>query len=175
MQRLDADAIAGEQQRPRARVPDRHPEHPPEAGDGAGAPLFVGVHDHFGVGRGVEAVAVRFEIAPQFAEVVNLAVEDNPHGLVFVVDWLVARRQVDDAEAAHADRHAIGGPDTLIVGSAVTDGVAHGVDERAAAVRVERCGDRSRLDESGDPAHQKLLPAARPRAAPRRSLATGTS
>jgi hypothetical protein len=44
-------------------------------------------------------------------------------------------RQIDDAEAAHTERHPVSCPHSLIVGAAMTDYVAHAVNERAACFR----------------------------------------
>ena len=49
VERLDAEPIAGEQQPPRRRVPDREREHAAEAVDAVVAPLLVGVDDRLGV------------------------------------------------------------------------------------------------------------------------------
>ena len=50
VQRLDADAIARQQQGAGPRVPDRQPEHPAQPGDRVRTPLLVGMNDRFGVG-----------------------------------------------------------------------------------------------------------------------------
>src|SRR5580704_7115296 len=99
MQRLDPDAIARQQQRPRSPIPDGEPEHPAETADGGGTPLLVRVNDRFRVGAGVEAVPRGLELPPQLTEVVDLAVEDGPDRSIFVVDRLVAGGEIDDAQA----------------------------------------------------------------------------
>ena len=91
------------------------PNMPRSRRDRGRAPLLVGVDDDFGVGRRVEAVAGGLELAAQLAEVVDLAVEDDPDRAVLVVDRLVAGREVDDAQPAHAERHALVHPHALIV------------------------------------------------------------
>ena len=153
MERLDTDAIARDEETPRPRVPDGQPEHASKPAHRRRAPLFVGMHDRFGVGGGIEAMACRFQLATKLAKVVDLPVEDDPHRLVFVVDRLMAGREVDDTQAAHAERHAITHQHTFIVGTTMADHVAHAVNEITAVVRPERIGDRRRFDETGNPAH----------------------
>jgi hypothetical protein len=151
--RLDADPVARDQHRAIPPIPDRQPEHPAQPADRRLAPLLVGVHDGLGVGVRVEAVAGRFERRAQLAVVVDLAVEDDPDRPVFVVDRLMAGRQIDDAEPPHADAGPLFNQETLVVRAAMPDGVAHRVDERAPGVGMKRRDHASRLDEPGDAAH----------------------
>src|SRR4051812_4607128 len=59
------------------------------------------------------------------AKVVDLAVEDDVDGPVFISDGLVATRDVNDAEPAHADRHTICDAIPTVIGAAVANGIAH--------------------------------------------------
>ena len=63
--------------------------------------------DGFGVARCPEGVAALFELAPQLAVVVDLAVEHHPDGAVFVANRLLAGLEVDDAQPAHAEPDAV--------------------------------------------------------------------
>ena len=78
VERLDAQAIAREQQPPARRVPDREREHAAQVLDAGVAPLLVGVDDRLGVGARAVAVAGGFELGPDVGVVVDLAVEDDP-------------------------------------------------------------------------------------------------
>ena len=60
------------------------------------AVLLVEVDDDLGVGAGVKAVAMRFKFAAQLGIIVDLAVEDRPHGAVLVVNGLLARVEIND-------------------------------------------------------------------------------
>ena len=73
-------------------------------------------------------VPAPLEIAPQLLVVVDLAVEDDPDRAVLVRDRLVAAVEIDDAEAAHAERDAVADVHTLIVGAAMRHGAAHGAN-----------------------------------------------
>jgi len=61
------------------------------------AEFFVEVDDSFGIGLGVEAMVLLRESVEQGLIVVYFAVEDNPDGLVFVVNGLIPAGEVDDA------------------------------------------------------------------------------
>ena len=73
--RLDADAIAGDEQRLRPFVPDRQAEHPAQPSDRAFAP-FLRVHDDFGVGGRIETMAGGLS-SRRSSRKLDLPVEDN--------------------------------------------------------------------------------------------------
>jgi hypothetical protein len=80
-----------------------------------------------------------FEFGPEFGEIVNLAVENDPCAAVFVEDGLMASGEVDDAEAAHAEASAVSDVKSLIVGAAVHDLIAHVVHESFGDVALASC------------------------------------
>jgi hypothetical protein len=90
--------------------------------------VFVEVYDDLGIRVGVEAVAPAFKLGTQPREVVNLAVEDHPDALVFVMDGLVTASQVDDAQPSHAETDAVLRVNAFVVRTAVYDGLAHTMD-----------------------------------------------
>ena len=103
VERLLAGAVAGGDQGPRSTVPDRQREHASQADQEILAPLLVGVHEDFDVGVSrMKAVAVPLELVLQLAEVVDLTVGDDLDVAGLVQDRLLAARQVDDGQAAHA-------------------------------------------------------------------------
>src|SRR5262245_59216820 len=128
VQRLDAEAIACEQYPTLPAVPDGEGEHAPQMLHAPGAEILVKVHDGFGVTRRPQLVASGFEQIAQLLVVVDLAVEHDPNGSVFVRNRLVAVVQIDDAEAPHAEGNAVGQVDAFVVWSAVDHGVAHPAD-----------------------------------------------
>jgi len=75
VQRLDAEAIAGEEQPSALAIEDGQPEHAAQAPERRGAPFLVAVHDHFGIGTRLKPVAAVLELPAQFTKVVDLAVE----------------------------------------------------------------------------------------------------
>src|SRR5688572_23530266 len=153
IQRLDAEAVASEEELLPPLVPDGERKHPAQPIDTACAEVFVEVDDRFGVTAGLKRVAAALEIAAQLAVVVDLAVEDNPDRPVFVRDRLMTAFEVDDAQAAHAERHAIAEIDPFVVRTAVHDRGAH-----AADIRLGYRGSIPAHD-SGNAAHRYFPPS----------------
>ena len=146
MQRLDAHAVTREEYLTSALVKHRARELPVQSLDHLLAPLLVAVHEHLGVGLGREEVARRGQLLPQLEVVVDLAVLHHPDRRILVVHRLVAAREVDDREPAHAQRHAAGLYHSLVVRSAVDHRATHPPDELTAACRVP-------ARDAADPAH----------------------
>ena len=149
--RLDAEAIAGDEELVALAIPDGEAEHAGERVDAGGAALFVEVHDGFGVAGGLERVAARQEAFTQRAVVVNLAVEDDPVAPIAAGDRLLAARQIDDREAAHADGAALVDVLPILVGAAMVDGAIHRVERGAGALGIADVTGGG--DEAVDAAH----------------------
>ena len=66
-----------------------------------------------------------FEFPPQFAEVVDLPVEDDANCAVLVGDRLIAVGEVDDRQSAMCKPHASVGPDALCVGTTMRNRARH--------------------------------------------------
>src|SRR5204863_153624 len=98
--------------------------------------------DDLGVGERPERVAARDQTLAQLAEVVDLAVEDDAHGAVFIRHRLIGGgAQVDDAQAAEAEANARrrGHVQPLVVRPSMHEAIAHGHDRLGADRRaVER-------------------------------------
>ena len=89
------------------------------------------MNDHLGVGSRSERVTPGLELLAKFPEIVNLTVEHDVNGAIFVRHRLVrAGIQVDDSESPEAkSRPAIRGDEhTSIVRTAVLKRVAHRSD-----------------------------------------------
>jgi hypothetical protein len=107
VERLDAEAVPGQQQLAPLGVPERDREHPVQALERPLPPLREGAQHDLGVGARAEAVAGRLQLGAQLAEVVDLAVVGEDQAPVLGRHGLLAGgRQVDDREApvAEADR-----------------------------------------------------------------------
>ena len=99
VQRLLADAVAGEEEPLALAVPDRDREHAGERRREVGAALLVHVRDHGRVAGAGHLVAARLEVAAHVAEVVQLAVEHRDDVAGLVRHGLLAGLEVDDAES----------------------------------------------------------------------------
>ena len=114
-----------------SRIPDGEREHAAETLDARVAPLLVAVHDDFGVRVRPEAMSAAFELGAQRRKVVDLAVEDDPHRVVFVRQRLLPGRNVDDAEPAMGEPDALAEVEAVRVRAAMRDAVAHRSDQAA--------------------------------------------
>ena len=80
----------------------------------------------------------RTQVAPQLAEVVDLAVEDDHHRAVLVVDRLVAGLEVDDAQALDPEPDLGLDVQAARIGPSVLEGRAHALHGRATRPRARR-------------------------------------
>jgi hypothetical protein len=148
VQRLLAEPIARHQERAIARVPHRQREHAAQARQRRGeAPRLDRRQDDLGVRPPAEPRATGGQLGAQLAVVVDLAVEDDRVAARRRGHRLVAeRRQVDDREAAEAERDAAVGPGAGVIGAARAQRRRHrprgglGVGD-VSSVEVEEAGD----------------------------------
>ena len=166
VERLDAEVVAAQDELAvaLAQVGDGERPHAVEARATGRAPLLVGVHDDLGVAGGAKGVAGGLELGAQLAVVVDLAVVDEPDGLVLVGRRLVAAGAVDDAQPAMAETDARALKGAGVVGTAMQQRGRHAAEQLA----VGSAG------ETEDAAHAESSPgvggltgaATRPAAAP---------
>ena len=83
---------------------------------------------HLGVGDGAEPVSLGLEERAQRTVVVDLAVEDDPAGAVFVRHRLLAARAIDDREPPEAENRRLRLVKPIAVGPAVIHRVGHRTD-----------------------------------------------
>ena len=150
---LLAGAIARQQEPPARRVPQGEGEHAAQARQAVEAVLLVEVHDHLGVGARTEPVAAPLEVRAQLAEVVDLPVGDEHERAVLVAERLVPfGAQVDDRQAAMAERDRPGRVEAGGVGAAMRERVHHRAHGRGV-VRARVCA----IEIAADAAHQPPL------------------
>src|SRR2546425_9607313 len=123
--RLFSHAIARQEKRFGAFIPNRKRKHPAQVLWTIGAPLVVGVNDSFRIAVGIELVAELFELLAQLAIVVDLAVENNPGGAVLIMNRLLSVREIDDREPPHRQSHPIAEIETVIVRTTMTNRLVH--------------------------------------------------
>src|SRR5579872_5579523 len=68
--------------------------------------FLVEMDNHFGVSCGAEGVPEVFELATELLKIIDLAVEYHPHRAILVAYRLMARLDINDAEAAHGKARA---------------------------------------------------------------------
>ena len=129
VQRLDAEAVARQEERAGAGVPDRAGEHATQPFHDLGPQLFVQVHDRFGVAMSADHVPARDQSRPQLAVVVDLAVEYDRVRAVFGGHRLPPAREVDDAEPAHPEADGTGDEAAFVVRPTMTNRAAHRPDQ----------------------------------------------
>ena len=106
VERLDAHGIAGDEQAVPARVPEGKGKHAAELRQALLAPTCIGFQHNFGVGVADETCAGLFEFVADVAEVVDLAVVDDPVAGLGIMHGLVGQRgEIENRQApvAQAD------------------------------------------------------------------------
>ena len=103
------------------------------------------MNDDFGVALGAKAMAKRGEFRDQRLVVVDLAVVDDHHAAVLVIERLLAGRHVDDGQAPVPEAQARLDMEPAFIGAAV---MLHLVDARqqvaadvAPSVQIEHSDD----------------------------------
>src|SRR5262249_1074196 len=114
-------------------------------------PLLEAAQNDLGVGVvGDEGAALPLQLLAQLARVVDLAVEHECEVAIVAVQRLVAGRDVDDGQPAHADREVRADLHALPVGATMHDRAQHPVHQLAIGSR-----------EAGNTAHDYDSLAAR--------------
>jgi hypothetical protein len=165
-QRSHAHTIANQQEPAPWRVPERDGELAVEPRDEIVAPLLVGVNQRLGIGLGLEAVAEGLELPAQLDVVEDLAVEDDPDRVVLVGHGLIARGEIDDAEARMRQCYRAELAHPGAVGTAMTQRAQRGFTRERACRR-----NSIETENTGNATHVFLLPLASP--APRSAWKAG--
>ncbi len=121
----DAHSIASKEQAALDGVPDGNGKLPVEVLQTGGAHLLVKMQDDFGVGVCGEAVPAGLELGAQLHIVVDLAVEHDPQGSIFVADRLLPSIEVNDAQASTAKACPPVAEQAKVVWPTMADGAQH--------------------------------------------------
>ena len=150
---LDTHAVARKEQGLLVAVPQGKGEHAPQSVQAGLAPGLPGMHDHFGIAARPEAIAQNLEFGHQLAVVVDLTVEDNAHGTVFIEQGLLAGGQVDDGKAPMSQRQTGLQVHIVLIRPAV------GLDIVDARNQITRVGARTlRIEKTGYATHGQSRP-----------------
>ena len=143
-QRLDAEAVARENEPAGAAVPQRYREHAAQPLGEAVAVLLEEVHDHLGVAARPEAVAGRLELGAELGVVVDLPVLNDVDAAVLAGHRLMPSGEVDDRQAARGERDGPGDHVAVVVRAAMHERGAHRRERRG--VRPARTGGSKATD-----------------------------
>jgi hypothetical protein len=125
-QRLLSGAIAGEQKAVAARVEQRKGKHSVQAPHALEPVFLVQMEDHLAIAPRAKRVSPGQQLRSEFPEVVDLAVRDQRDAAVLVAHRLIGLgTEIDDRQAAMAERARAVAPETFGIGAAVADRVGH--------------------------------------------------
>jgi alpha-L-fucosidase len=125
-------------------------EHAPQVIHAVSTLFFIKVDYDFGVSLCFEVVTATLKLGAEIEKVVDLTIENHPDGSVFVKDWLLTARQINNAEAAHSEGDITLDKDAFGIRTTVNDGFTHAVNES----RVDLFTTIG-IDHSGNSTHSK--------------------
>src|SRR5271168_1569256 len=102
IERLDADAVAGEHQPLPGIAPDGSREHAAQPLEASGVPLEKCLQDGFGIAVSLKTVAEQLKLAADLKVVVNFTIEDDDRVAIFGKNRLIAACQIDDFKTGSA-------------------------------------------------------------------------
>ena len=138
-QRFLAEPVSRQQHDVLITIPDRKGEHATQLGYEIGTPYPPAEQQYFRVACGAEYAALRLQFAPQFSEIVDLAVESDPNRLVQHLHRLCrARIEVDDRKSAMGEARRPDHLDPAVVGTTMPDLLDHPAQMAARFFRIER-------------------------------------
>ena len=80
---FDTEGIASKDQPLLSYIPNRQPKHAVEVIENVITPLFVAVNNDLRIRFGAKYVPKAFQLALEFREIIDFAVEDNPDGFLW--------------------------------------------------------------------------------------------
>ncbi len=132
VERLLAEAIPGSVQQALFRIPNGEREHSPEMAHAIAPVLLVQMDNHLRVRVGTKGVPALPQPLPDFPEVVDLTVEDDPDRPVLVgqrCDCLIA--EVDNRQTSLPEADVGSDVNSLRIGTTVNERAAHPVNQLA--------------------------------------------
>ena len=125
IERLDAQAVACDEEFAPALVPDGEGEHPAQVFDARRAILFVEMNNRFGVAMRAIDVTACFEFRAVIRVVVDFAVVGDVERRVFISHRLMSGSHINDAQAAVSKSHISINVETRIIRPAMRNTIAH--------------------------------------------------
>src|ERR1044071_7051205 len=90
IQRLDAHAVAGKNERPLRLHPNRDAKHSSQMSKAIASPAQKSVQNDFSIATGLKARAAGFKLQPQLMMIEDFAVKDDDHVAIGADKRLVA-------------------------------------------------------------------------------------
>jgi hypothetical protein len=81
------------------------------------------------IGRGLETMSPFKKVIPEVAVVVDLTIENDPHGPIFIVHGLLAPTHIDDRQSTHAKPDTIPEVEPIVIWSTPCDQGTHAPDQ----------------------------------------------
>jgi hypothetical protein len=129
VQRLDTQSIPGQQQTTTTDVKDGESEHSVQAVEALLPPLLESTKDDLGIRGGSKVVPESEQFFPQRGVTVDLAIEHDNDGPIFVAHRLLPGCRVYDGESAHAQSYWTVDPPSFVVWSAMHQRAGHSADD----------------------------------------------
>jgi hypothetical protein len=101
-QRLDAKTVAGREHHTVGFVPDHESKLAAQPVQALGSKILIEMKRDFAVAPGPQAMTGPFQFLLDCFVPIELAVADDRRPLILACDRLIARREIDDAEARMA-------------------------------------------------------------------------
>src|SRR5439155_9136417 len=125
IERLLAEAVAGEEQRLAPGIPQSKGKLSIEPIETRRPPFLPGVDDHLGIAARSEHMAEDHEFGHQRLEIVDLAIVDNADRPIRVEERLIAGHEIDNRQAEVAEPQPRREMETVTVRSAMTEDIGH--------------------------------------------------
>ncbi len=126
--RFHAQPVTGKKQ-PLARlIPNGECEHAVQLGGTLLTVFLISMQNRLGIRFRLKTVSLGLQLMTDVLMVINLPIENDGAGAVFVIDWLRAGHQIDDAETAHTQANVSADMKSFIIRAAMRNDIAHALD-----------------------------------------------
>src|SRR5256885_15355509 len=156
VQRLLTHSIPSYYERSSLPIPDCKSKHPTQILDTILAILLIRMNEDFGIGGGIDFMALGNQVLADRHIIIDLPVQYDPDDLIFIVDRLVTGLEIDDTQPPHAECHMVHQHHAFIVRPSVLDAVTHCLQDRSVVPVVIALSK----DKSGYTTHLSARPTS---------------
>jgi hypothetical protein len=163
IKRLFPETVAAGEKAPPLAVVDDESPHAVEMVDHVVAPLGISGEQHLGVGMiSAKGLPAAHQFLPQSGKVVDLAVENDADGPFGIPHGLGTAFEVEDAQAAVTEEHAVVRGVAFVVRTAVRQAPRH-AHEILPCARSDKSRNAAHGLEAGQPSARSKLRVERTR------------